>query len=314
MTILVTGATGFVGTGLMARFSAENRLARGTSRKPVRALAGPIEWAVVGDQDDSTDWTTALEGVRTVIHLAARVHIVREGDADPLTAFRRTNVQGTLNLARQAASVGVERFVFVSTIKVNGESGTYRESDPATPSDAYGISKLEAENGLREIGKTSGLAVVVIRPPLVYGPGARANFQALCRAIERGIPLPLGAIQNRRSFVALDNLVDFIVTCVDHPAAKGETFFVSDGEDMSTTTLIRRIAHVMKRPARLLRVPANVLWAVATVVGKRELAQRLLGSLQLDITKARTLLEWMPPLTVDEGLRRAVGQRSPWSN
>jgi UDP-glucose 4-epimerase len=227
-----------------------------------------------------------------------------------MAAFRRTNVEGTLNLARQAAAAGVRRFVFVSSIKVNGEVGMHSESDPPAPIDAYGVSKLEAENGLREIAAATGLGLVVIRPPLVYGPGSKANFQALVRAIWRGIPLPLGAIENRRSLVARDNLVDFIMTCIDHPAARGETFFVSDGEDMSTTTLIRRIALAMKRPARLIPVPASVLWAAATLTGKRDVAQRLLGSLQLDIAKARRVLEWTPPVTVDEGLRRAVGQRT----
>ena len=310
MTILVTGATGFVGTGLMARLSAENRRARGTSRKPVGAATPSSGWAVVGDQDDSTDWCAALENIGTVVHLAGRVHIMRDRNADPLAAFRRTNVDGTLNLARQAASAGVQRFVFVSSIKVNGEAGTHRESDPAAPGDAYGVSKLEAENGLREIAAATGLGVVVIRPPLVYGPGVKANFQALVRAVERGIPLPFGAIENRRSLVGRDNLVDFIVRCVEHPAATGETFFVSDGEDLSTTTLIRRIARAMKRPARLIPVPVSVLWAAAAVTGRRDVARRLLGSLQLDITKARTVLEWAPPVTVDEGLRRAVGQES----
>lgn len=310
MTILVTGATGFVGTGLMARLSADNRAVRGASRKPPGSPTARTDWAVVGEQDESTDWRAALDGVRTVVHLAARVHVMHDTVVDSLAAFRRTNVEGTLNLARQAAAAGGRRFVFVSSIKVNGEAGTYRETDRPAPRDAYGVSKLEAENGLREIAASTGLEVVVIRPPLVYGPGVKANFQALVRAVENGIPLPLGAIHNRRSFVARDNLVDFIVTCVDHPAARGETFFVSDGEDVSTTMLIRRIAQAMRRPARLIPVPAAVLWVMATATGKRDVAQRLLGSLQLDITKARTVLEWIPPLTVDEGLRRTVVQLS----
>lgn len=305
MTILVTGATGFVGKGLMARLAAENRPVKGTSRRP--ASTG---WAVVGDQDESTDWSPVLEGVQSIVHLAARVHVMRETASDALAEFRRANVEGTLNLARQAASAGVQRFVFVSSVKVNGEAGTYRESDQPAPTDAYGQSKLEAENGLREIAASTGLGVVVIRPPLVYGPGAKGNFRTLVRAVERGIPLPLGAVRNRRSLVARDNLVDFIVRCLDHPAARGETFFVSDGEDMSTTTLIRRIANAMERPTRLIPVPAALLWSALAVAGKRDVAQRLLGSLQLDITKARTVLRWNPPLTVDEGMRRAVPRAS----
>ena len=310
MTILVTGATGFVGKGLMARLTADNRAVRGASRKPPGFPTTRIDWAVVGDQDQSTDWRSALQGVRTVVHLAARMDVMRGHGANPLATFRRTNVEGTLNLARQAASAGARRFVFVSSIKVNGETGAYRETDPPAPRDAYGVSKLEAERGLREIAASTGLEVVVIRPPLVYGPGVKGNFQALVRAVEKGIPLPLGAIHNRRSFVARDNLVDFIVTCAEHPAARDKTFFVSDGDDISTTTLIRRIARALKRPARLIPVPAAMLWAVAVAIGRRDVAQRLLGSLQLDITKARTVLEWIPPLTADEGLRRTFVQLS----
>jgi nucleoside-diphosphate-sugar epimerase len=264
----------------------------------------------VGNQDERTDWSAALDGIRTVVHLAGRAHILKESVGDPIAAFHRTNVEGTLNLARQAAFAGVSRFVFVSSIKVNGETGAYRESDTAAPADVYGKTKLEAENGLREIEASTGLGVVVIRPPLVYGPGAKANFAALVRAVESGIPLPFGAIANRRSLVGRDNLVDFILTCLDHPAAHGQTFFVSDGEDISTTTLIYRIATAMKRPARLIPVPPALLWAAAAVAGKRAVAQRLLGSLQVDISKARTLLGWTPPVTVDEGLRVAVGKRS----
>lgn len=307
MTILVTGATGLVGAGLMGRLAADNRPARGTSRKPPSSDVPRTDWALVGDQNESTDWGSALDGVRTVVHLAGRVHVMRESAADPLAAFRRTNVAGTLNLARQAASGGARRFVFVSSIKVNGDAGAYRETDRPVPYGAYSVSKLEAENGLREISASTGLEVVVIRPPLVYGPGVKANFGSLVRAVEKGIPLPLGAIHNRRSFVGRDNLTDFIVTCADHSAAPGQTFFVSDGEDVSTTTLIRRIAQAMKRPARLIPVPMAVLWGAAAAIGKRDVAQRLLGSLTLDITKARTRLNWTPPLTLDEGLRRAVG-------
>jgi nucleoside-diphosphate-sugar epimerase len=307
MTILVTGATGLVGAGLMGRLAADHRPARGTSRKPPSSEVRRTDWSIVGDQNESTDWGSALDGVRTVVHLAGRVHVMRELAADPLAAFRRTNVAGTLNLARQAASGGVRRFIFVSSVKVNGDAGTYRETDRPVPCGAYSVSKLEAENGLREIAASTGLEVVVIRPPLVYGPGVKANFGSLVHAVEKGIPLPLGAIHNRRSFVGRDNLADFIVTCADHSAAPGQTFFVSDGEDVSTTTLIRRIAQAMKRPARLIPVPRAVLWGAAAAIGKRDVAQRLLDSLTLDITKARTTLNWSPPLTLDEGLRRAVG-------
>ncbi len=260
-------------------------------------------------------WQQALAGVETIVHLAARVHVMRDAAADPLTEFRWVNVRGTLNLARQAAAAGVRRFVFLSSVKVNGE-GTltpdsslgergrvYKESDPPAPQDAYGISKHEAELGLREIAAETGMGVVIIRSPLVYGPEVKANFQALMRAVAQGIPLPLGAIHNRRSLVALDNLVDFIRICIEHPAAVNETFLVSDGEDLSTTELIRRLARAMGRPARLIPVPTTVLIAGATLLGKRKMVARLCGSLQVDISKARARLNWSPPVTVDDALR-----------
>jgi nucleoside-diphosphate-sugar epimerase len=247
-----------------------------------------------------------LIGVDIVVHLAARVHVMRDSATDPLAEFRRVNVAGTERLALAAATAGVRRFVFLSSVKVNGEKGGYNESDPPAPQDAYGISKHEAELGLRVIAAETGMEVVIIRPPLVYGPGVKANFHVLLWAVARGVPLPLGAIHNRRSLVALDNLVDIIVTCIDHPAAANQTFLVSDGEDLSTTELIRHLARAMGRPARLIPVPASVLMAGATLLGKREVAARLCGSLQVDITKARELLGWLPPITMDEGLRRAA--------
>jgi nucleoside-diphosphate-sugar epimerase len=231
---------------------------------------------------------------------------------DPLAAFRTVNVDGTLNLARQAAASGVKRFVFISSVKVNGESTepghAFSEADAPNPQDAYGQSKHEAEQGLRQIAYDTGIEVVIIRPPLVYGPRVKANFAALMRAVQRGWPLPLGAVHNQRSLVALDNMVDLIVTCITHPQAANQTFLVSDGEDLSTPDLIRRMARAMSRPARLLPVPKSVLMAAATILGKRDMAQRLCGDLQVDISKARTLLGWNPPISVDEGLRRAVGE------
>ncbi len=232
--------------------------------------------------------------------------MMHDDAADPLAEFRRVNCEGTVNLARQAASAGVGRFIFLSSIKVNGEAGAFTESDPPNPSDAYGTSKSEAETGLRAIAAESGMDVVIIRSPLVYGPGVQANFRALMRAVARGIPLPLGAVDNRRRLVALDNLVDLLVSCTQHRAAANEWFFVSDGEDLSTTQLIRRLARAMNRPARLIPVPAPLLMMGATLLGKRDVAQRLLGSLQVDISKARRLLGWTPPVSVDEALRRTV--------
>ena len=314
MRTLVTGATGFVGTALVDRLVGAGRFdVRAAVRHKVSRLPVEVESVVVGDLTPDTVWQQALAGVETIVHLAARVHVMRDTAADPLAEFRWVNARGTLNLARQAAAAGVRRFVFLSSVKVNGEgtltpspsSGgrVYKESDPPAPQDAYGIGKYEAEVGLREIAAETGMEVVIIRSPLVYGPGVKANFQALMRAVARGIPLPLGAIHNRRSLVALDNLVDFILTCIEHPAAANETFLVSDGEDLSTTELIRRLARAIGRPARLIPVPTTVLMAGATLLGKRKVAARLCGSLQVDITKTRTRLNWSPPVTVDDALR-----------
>jgi len=260
----------------------------------------------VGELSPTTDWQDALAGVTSVAHLAGRVHVIHERATDPLAQFRRVNTFGTVNLARQAAQAGVKRFVFLSSVKVNGERGIYSEAAPSAPLDAYGISKSEAELGLRQLAAETGMDIVIVRSPLVYGPGVKANFQTLMHAVGRGIPLPLGAIHNKRSLVALDNLVDFILTCMQHPAAANETFLVSDGEDLSTTDLIRRLARAMGRPACLIPVPASVLLAGAIMLGRRDMAQRLLASLQVDISKARQLLGWVPPISVDEGLRRAA--------
>jgi nucleoside-diphosphate-sugar epimerase len=213
-------------------------------------------------------------------------------------------VAATLELAQQAAAAGVQRFIFLSSVKVNGEEGVYSESDEPAPRDPYGISKLEAEVGLRAIGTATGMQVVIVRPPLVYGPGVRANFAALTSAVRRGIPLPLGAVNNRRSLIGIDNLVDFIVLCLDHPAAGGETFMVSDGEDLSTADLVRRLAAAMHRRPLLIPLPAAALWAAAGLLRKRDVAARLLSSLQVNIAKARTCLGWQPPFSVDEELRR----------
>jgi nucleoside-diphosphate-sugar epimerase len=236
---------------------------------------------------------------------------MRDAASDPLLAYRAANVEGTLNLARQAAAAGVRRFVFVSSIKVNGEQTAagqaFGADDTASPQDAYGISKAEAEAGLKAIAVSTGMEVVIIRPPLVYGPGVKATFLSMMRWLQRGVPLPLGAVtRNRRSLVALDNLVDLIVTCVHHPAAANQTFLVSDGEDLSTTGLLQRLAAAMGVPARLLPVPAWALEAGAALLGRRAMLQRLCGNLQVDITKTRDVLGWLPPIGVDEGLRRAA--------
>ena len=306
MTMLVTGATGFVGTALIARLLKDGcRDVRIAVRRGTTAAPPGVDPVVIADISADTDWRHGLENVDTVVHLAGRVHVMKETALNPLEEFRRVNVEGTRHLATQAAAAGVRRLIFVSSIKVNGESGTFTERDMPAPADAYGLSKHEAEIALRATAAATGMEVVIIRPPLVYGPGVRANFAALVRAVVRGVPLPLGAVHNRRSLVAVDNLVDFILTCASHPAAANNTFLVSDGEDLSTTDLVRRIAQAAGRRPRLVPVPTSVLFATAVALGRRELAIRLLGSLQVDIAKARQL-GWVPPVSVDEALRRSV--------
>lgn len=307
MRVLVTGATGFIGSSLCAVLQQ-----RGDQVvRAVRNVFQPNDIAV-----ESIDALTVWDFSRCdiVVHLAARVHVMDETIHDPLAAFREVNVDGTLNLARQAALAGVKRFVFLSSIKVNGEAtqsgSSYSAHDVPAPEDAYGISKAEAEAGLRLLSLETGMEVVIIRPPLVYGPGVKGNFSSLLRWVDRGLPLPLGlARTNRRSLVGLDNLVDLILTCVDHPKAANQTLLVSDGEDLSTADLLLRIGKALNRPARLIPVPVSILIIASRLLGKSSIAQRLLGSLQVDISKTCTLLNWKPPVSVDEGLRRAAQQR-----
>lgn len=308
--ILITGATGFVGSRLVESLAREKKTVRACTRQnPSKKFSGVLTTRI-DDLTGDTDWTSALSDVEMVIHSAARVHVMNDLSADPLVDFRKVNVEGTLNLARQAAKSGVRRFIFISSIKVNGE-GTelgkpYTADDIPAPSDPYGISKQEAEQGLLRLAAETGMEVVIIRPVLVYGPGVKANFLSMMKWLSKGIPLPLGAIHNKRSLVALDNLVDLIVTCLNHPAAANQVFLVSDGEDLSTSDLLRRMGKALGKPARLLPVPASWLNLAATLVGKRSMAQRLCGSLQVDISKTRQLLGWQPPLSVDQGLKRAA--------
>lgn len=309
--ILVTGASGFVGGELARTLKRKKRYAlRLAVRKASEHLLTLGEVIQIGDISAETDWAHALTGVSVVVHCAARVHAMNDTSANPLAAFRVVNVGGTLNLARQAATAGVSRLIILSSVKVNGEATLlgkpFRPEDLPAPEDAYGISKREAEDGLRQLALETGMEVVILRLPLVYGPGVKANFLSMMRWINRGVPLPFGAIQNKRSFVGLDNLVDLIMTCIDHPAAANQTFFVSDGEDLSTTELLRRVGQALGKPARLFPAPVIFLQPVAAMLGKRALAQRLFGSLQVDIAKTRSLLDWSPPVSVDEGLRRTA--------
>ncbi|MCA0912798.1 UDP-glucose 4-epimerase family protein [Marinobacter nauticus] len=305
--ILLTGATGFVGGRLASHFARSDAISLVCAvRRAGTSVCG--EEFVIGELNATTEWTEALIGQDVVIHAAARVHIMQDETEDPLGEYRKINVRGTLNLARQAARAGVRRFIFISSIKVNGEHsprGFPFTADAApAPEDAYGISKLEAEEALSAVATETGMEVVIIRPPLVYGPGVKGNFATLIELLEKGVPLPLGAIHNKRSLVALDNLVDLIVTCIDHPKAGNQVFLAGDGEDVSTTELLRGIGNAIGRPARLIPVPAAVLMFGAGLLGKKAVAQRVLGSLQVDISKTRRMLGWEPPLSLEEGLRR----------
>ncbi len=315
LRVLVTGATGFIGKALVARLAASPRyLVRAASRLggtgPSHEVGnGPVEQILVGDLDAPVQWGAALDRVDVVVHLAGRAHVMDSRGRDPL-AFRRINTDATLDLARHAAaSARCPRFIFISSIGVNGTwtiDRAFTENDPPAPEEEYARSKLDAEIGLRQLSTDTGLAVTIIRPPLVYGGNAPGNFGRLTRILRQRIPLPLGAVGNLRSFVSVENLTDLIVTCMEHPAAANETFLVSDGEDLSTTALLQRMAGAMDRRAVLVPVPVSVLFAAAALLGQSREARRLLCSLQVDSTKARSLLGWTPPLTVNEGLRRAV--------
>lgn len=305
-SVFLTGATGFVGKAVMRRLVADGVRVIAAVRNGSEDFNKDV--AIVRfDSFEGANWRENFSGVDAVVHCAARVHVMSDTEVDPLAAFRRVNVQGTLNLAEQAAQAGVRRFVFVSSIKVNGEETQpgrpYTADDKPQPSDPYGVSKYEAEQGLLALSARTAMEVVIVRPVLVYGPGVKANFLNMMRWLDKGVALPFGAIDNRRSLVALDNLVDLIIITISHPAAAHQTFLVSDGEDLSTTQLLRRTAAALGRTARLLPVPAWILSNAARLVGKNALSQRLCGSLQVDIHKTRTLLQWTPPVSVDDALK-----------
>lgn len=308
MTLLVTGASGFLGQTLLSRLQDDFLIYKAACRHILKAHDQHA--IAVGTIDDATVWSAALQDIDIIIHLAARTHIIGDEAADPLSEYRRTNVAGTLNLARQAATAGVKRFIFVSSIKVNGETTSglhpFTESLTSEARDPYGISKKEAEDGLRIIASETGMEVVIIRPPLVYGAGVKANFLNLMKLADTPTPLPFGAIHNKRSMVYVGNLVDFIIQCVDHPSAANQTFLVCDGEDLSLRSLLGMMRASLGRPARLVPVPTVLFRIAGRIAGKPEVADRLVGDLQIDSSKARNLLNWVPPFTVQQGIDATI--------
>lgn len=305
--VLVTGAGGFVGNALTPVLAASGHTVRAVSlsTKKIPSIRG-VQAVDLGDIESKIDWSSALSGMDAVVHLAGRTHLLRDQHVDPLAEYRRVNVAATVRLAQEACRLGVKRMVFVSSIKVNGESTPDRpfsETDKANPLDHYAISKWEAELALQDIAASSKLELVIVRPPLVYGPNVGANFLRLMQLVETGIPLPLARVGNRRSMVFIGNLIDALIKCIDHPNAVGETFLASDGEDVSTAELIRRITWALEVKPRLWPFPPSWLQALATLVGKGEEARRLLGSLVVDSSHIRQCLGWTPPFSMDQGLK-----------
>ncbi len=309
MKFLVTGANGFVGQYLCAELLRQSHTVRAAVRS-ASPVANGIEVSVVGAIDGETNWTDALREVDGVIHLAARVHVMKENAADPLTEFLKVNTQGTANLASQAAVAEVKRFVYVSSIKVNGEQTTeaqpFTESDKPNPQDAYGISKWQAELALQRVAQETGLEVVIVRPPLVYGPGAKGNFIRLFAAVGKGVPLPLASVRNKRSLIYVGNLVDALITCASHPAAAGKTYLVRDGEDISTPELVRQMGMCLKKPIRLFPLPVKLLRGLGRLSGKLKSVESLVNSLCVNDDLIRKELGWMPKFTFQQGIQATV--------
>ncbi|HAS6349117.1 TPA: NAD-dependent epimerase/dehydratase family protein [Vibrio vulnificus] len=304
--LLITGYSGFVGRHLLKAFdSLENVVLLGRSKSP----AYPCHFQA--DIDPISDYSNALNGVDVVVHIAARVHVINDKATDPLEEFRTVNTAGTLNLARQAAKAGVKRFIFVSSIKVNGESTTdnqaFKAQSVPSPKDPYGVSKAEAEEQLVALSKETGLEIVVVRPPLVYGEGVKANFAALMNLSSKGVPLPFGCIiSNKRSLVSVDNLVDLIMICIDHPKAVNQVFLVSDDQDVSTFEMVNEMAVALGKPRLQLRVPIWCFKLVGRLFNKSDVVDRLTGSLQVDITHTKETLGWVPPQTLQEGFKKTA--------
>lgn len=303
--LLLTGCTGFIGKNLVERLygNARTIVVSAALRRDINLDCNKF---FVGDLDYATNWANALDGQSVVIHLAARAHVSSESSTDSLSEFRAVNTEGTLNLACQAAEAGIKRFIFLSSIGVNGISNTSAFSiyDSPAPTEDYAVSKLEAEIGLRKIAEETGMEVVIIRPPLVYGPNAPGNFGKLAKLTSKNLPLPFGAIHNKRSLVAVDNLVDLIVTCIDHPDAANQTFLVSDDHDVSTTELLREMTLAAGKKPRLLPVPISWLQLAGKLTGKQAVINRLCGSLQVDISHTKDVLGWKPPVSFKDGIQK----------
>jgi len=310
MNLLVTGANGFIGSKLCEKVLNIGWHVRGTVRPSTyrNNLPSDIDVVPIEEIGPLTDWSKVMSGVDTVVHLAARVHVINDIAADVSDAYGSVNVAGTERLARMAAASGIRRFIYLSTVKVNGEgrSSPYTEKDNPKPIDPYGISKWESEKRLHEIINHTELEVVILRPPMVYGPGVKANFLRLLNVVERGIPLPLANVNNHKSLIYLENLLDAIVTCVNHPKAAGQTFLVSDDRDLSTPELIRLMAQAMGRKVRLFSFPPDMLKIMGKITGRSAEIDRLLGSLCVDSSKIRRMLEWKPPYNIEEGIRETA--------
>lgn len=313
MKILVTGAAGFVGSHLIRHLYTQGYQVIGAVRSQQNVsydAFAELEYKAVGDIQDSLDWMPCLKGVDAVVHLANRAHALRESDSNSLALYRLINTEGTLHLARQAAAIGVKRFIFISSVKVNGESTlpgqSFSQVDQNIPTDPYGLSKYEAEQKLKELSLNTGMEVVIIRPPLIYGPGVKANFLKMIQWVEKDIPLPLGSINNKRSLLGIDNLLDFIQVCLTHPKAANQIFLISDDYDVSTTELLKEIAGAMRHPTNLLPIPQFVLEKGLILLGQGHIAERLCSSLQLDINLAKTLLSWKPPFSFKNQMNKTL--------
>ena len=305
LTVLVTGSNGFVGRAVCRALGDQGYSVRAAVRSPIAAAPVPGEVVAVGAINAETDWSAAVAGVDAIVHLAARVHVMKETESDSLEAFRKINVGATTALARAAVAHGVKRLVYVSSIKVNGEATRdkpFTAADPASPRDAYGRSKYEAERALRTIAASTDLEVTVVRPPLVYGPGVGGNFLRLLKLVQRGIPLPFGAIDNRRSMIYNGNLARALAACAFHPNAGGKTYLVADAEDLSTPELVRQLGLALGTPARIWRMPPQILRLGGALMGRSGEVERLIGSLIVDSSSIRTELAWSPPYAVSDAL------------